>query len=117
MSTTMASPSAVALRVNSDPKLTANITHPRVWLKEIGQCLFRSRMSLGWTLEMTAAALGRDARQVRRWEAGEERTQVDTVLICDELREPFGREIATACGARVLLLFGTRADCRTERQP
>lgn len=68
---------------------------------EIGACLFRARSWLGWNLEQLAAALKRDARQVRRWEAGEERTQVDVVMSVNELRQPFALQIARIAGARV----------------
>jgi ribosome-binding protein aMBF1 (putative translation factor) len=68
---------------------------------EVGACLFRARTLLGWTLEQLASALDRDARQVRRWESGEERVQVDVVMAHDELREPFGFFLAKLSGADV----------------
>lgn len=55
----------------------------------IGACLDRARRAAGWTLEQLAAELKRDARQVRRWIAGEERTQLDVVFGVPELRAPF----------------------------
>lgn len=70
-------------------------------LAEIGGCLFRARSWLGWNLEQVAAKLKRDPRQVRRWEAGEERTQVDVVFAVPELREPFCVQLAKLSGADV----------------
>jgi ribosome-binding protein aMBF1 (putative translation factor) len=59
------------------------------FLVQIGDCLDIARRDAGWTLDQLAAELKRDARQVRRWIAGEERTQVDAVFAVPELREPF----------------------------
>jgi hypothetical protein len=56
---------------------------------EIGQCLDYARRVVGWTLEQLAATLKRDPRQIARWIRGEERTQVDVVFGCEDLRQPF----------------------------
>jgi glutathione S-transferase len=58
-------------------------------LRAIGGCLDDARAEVKWTLDQLAAALGRDPRQVRRWIAGEERTQVDVVFAVEALRAPF----------------------------
>lgn len=58
-------------------------------LRELGTCLDDARSAVKWTLDQLAAELKRDPRQVRRWIAGEERTQVDVVFAVPELRKPF----------------------------
>lgn len=59
------------------------------YLAQIGGCLDEARREVGWTLDQLSAELNRDARQVRRWIAGEERTQVDVVFAVEPLRGPF----------------------------
>jgi ribosome-binding protein aMBF1 (putative translation factor) len=104
--TTVALKTDESLRVISEsrkPMAHADLRKPetRDFQAEIGQCLFRARSWVGWNLEQLAAALKRDPRQVRRWEAGEERTQVDVVMGVLELRQPFALQIARLAGARV----------------
>lgn len=48
-------------------------------LKEFGEALDFARRMEGWTLDQLARELKRDPRQVRRWIAGEERTQAEWV--------------------------------------
>jgi ribosome-binding protein aMBF1 (putative translation factor) len=55
----------------------------------IGGCLDFARRDAGWNLEQLAAALDKDARQVRRWIAGEEQTQLAVVFAVRELQQPF----------------------------
>lgn len=66
---------------------------------QIGQCLNRARHWLGWSLKEAAAAIGRDERQVARWERGEERTPVDLVFAVPELQQPFVVQLAQLSGA------------------
>lgn len=56
----------------------------------IGRCIENARRSVGWTLDQLAAALPapeggdrRDPRQVRRWEDGSDRAQIDVLFDCD----------------------------------
>lgn len=79
-------------------------------LRALGQCLFRARSWLGWTLDELAAKLppppekdARDPRQVSRWERGEERTQVDVVMAVPELQQPFAAQVAKWSGADVYM--------------
>lgn len=60
----------------------------RFWA-ETGACLEEAQRSAGWTLDQLAAEVGRDARQVRRWIAGEEQTQIAAVFAVEALRQPF----------------------------
>lgn len=60
----------------------------RFWA-ETGACVDEARRVVGWTLEQLAAEIGRDARQVRRWIAGEEQTQIAAVFAVEALRQPF----------------------------
>lgn len=78
--------------------------------KDIGQCLFRARHWLGWTLEELSGQLPpangsetRDSKQVARWERGEERPQVDVIMRVKELRQPFAVQMAKLSGARTLM--------------
>ena len=48
-----------------------------------------ARSEARWNLEQLAAALRRDARQVRRWIANEETVQLQVVMTVPELRRPF----------------------------
>jgi ribosome-binding protein aMBF1 (putative translation factor) len=68
---------------------------------EIGGCLERARCWLGWSLKECAAKLGRDERQVSRWESGTERTQVDVVMAVEELQQPFAAQLAKLSGADI----------------
>ncbi len=61
----------------------------RAFWAEIGGCLDAARRDVGWNLDQLADALKRDARQVRRWIAGEEQTQTAVVFSVPLLRKPF----------------------------
>jgi hypothetical protein len=56
---------------------------------DIGGCLDFARRYVGWTLEQLAAELDRDPRQIRRWIANEENTQMAVVWAVVVLRGPF----------------------------
>jgi hypothetical protein len=58
-------------------------------LRNLGECLDFARRYVGWTVDQLAAELQRDSKQVGRWLRGEERTQVDTVLMVRQLHGPF----------------------------
>lgn len=108
-------PEATAQRHRVIPEIEpemvkATLRKPEVvdFLAEIGRCLFRARSWLGWTLEELAGRMPppsgsdkRDPRQVRRWEQGEERPQVDVIFAVEELREPFVVQLAKLSGADV----------------
>jgi ribosome-binding protein aMBF1 (putative translation factor) len=81
----------------------ADLRNPekRDYQAEIGGCLERARHWLGWSLKECAAKLGRDERQVARWEAGTERTQVDVVMGVAELQQPFAAQLAKLSGADI----------------
>jgi len=56
----------------------------------IGHCIENARRSVGWTLNQLASALPapegsdrRDPRQVRRWEDGTDRAQIDVLFDCE----------------------------------
>lgn len=68
---------------------------------EIGGCLSRARHWVGWSLKEAAAELGRDERQIARWENGQERTQVDVVMAVEQLAQPFCVQLAKLSGAAV----------------
>lgn len=61
----------------------------------------RARKTLDWSQERLAAELGRDPSQVAKWERGDERTQVDTVYGCSDIRGAFASELAKLGGAKV----------------
>jgi glutathione S-transferase len=77
-------------------------------LKDIGECLDDARAELKWTLDRLAAELGRDPRQVRRWIAGDERTQVDVVFAVTELRAPFVVALAKLAQCEVTTTIAVR---------
>lgn len=94
MKASVANESAVTHRVITDvrPEMARadlRSAEKRDLLAGIGSCLDYARSEVRWNLDELAAALKRDARQVRRWIAGEERTQVDVVFGVPELRAPF----------------------------
>lgn len=68
----------------------------------IGACLDEARRVVGWTLEQLAQELGRDPRQVRRWIAGEEQTQVAVVFAVEPLRQPFVVALAKLAQCEVI---------------
>jgi cytochrome c551/c552 len=55
---------------------------------EIGRCVERARLLVGWSLKQLAASLAHDERQVARWIAGTERAQFDVLFSVPELRGP-----------------------------
>lgn len=55
---------------------------------QIGASVRRARQSLGWSLKEFAGAVGRDERQVGRWEDGKERAQFDVLWSVAALRGP-----------------------------
>jgi ribosome-binding protein aMBF1 (putative translation factor) len=82
-------------------KATVRLSEVRNFQAEIGACLNAARNALGWNLDELAHALGKDARQVRRWISGEERTQVDVCFACDAIRAEFGIRLAALSGAEI----------------
>lgn len=75
---------------------------------DIGRCLDQARRCVGLTLKELAAALGRDARQVRRWIDGSERTQMDVVFGVEALRAPFVLALAELAGLDVVTTISVR---------
>lgn len=73
----------------------------RFWA-ETGACLDEARRVVGWTIEQLAAEVGRDARQVRRWIAGEEQTQLAAVFAVEPLRQPFVIALARLANCEVI---------------
>ena len=77
-------------------------------LRELGACLDDARAAVKWTLDQLAAELGRDPRQVRRWIAGDERTQVDVVFGVPALRQPFVIALAKLAECDVITTISVR---------
>jgi ribosome-binding protein aMBF1 (putative translation factor) len=109
MAATLPTSSASRHRVLSDvePRMAkaalADVRKPdtRMNWAEIGACLDYARRDAGWNLEQLAAALDKDARQVRRWIAGEEQTQVAVVFAVRELQQPFVIALAKLAACEV----------------
>ena len=78
-------PDLPARMVKADLRKAENVEIP----VDIGACLDAARSEARWNLEQLAAALRRDARQVRRWIANEETVQLQVVMTVPELRRPF----------------------------
>src|SRR3990167_3739370 len=57
----------------------------------IGRSVTAARGMLGWTLDRLAREVGRDARQVSRWERGDDRdrAQVDALWAVKAFRGPW----------------------------
>jgi hypothetical protein len=73
----------------------------RAYWAEIGGCLDSARRAAGWNLDELSAELKRDPRQVRRWIAGEEQTQIAVVFAVEALRAPFVVALARIAGTGV----------------
>jgi predicted transcriptional regulator len=54
----------------------------------LGGCIDEVRRVLGLSLKEFAAALGKDARQVKRWIDGAERPQLEAVFVLERFRGP-----------------------------
>lgn len=65
------------------------------WLL-LGECLNDARNVLRWTVDRLARELERDEKQVARWMRGEERPQVETIIVVPIL----GTEYAIALAGR-----------------
>ena len=84
--------------------LKADLRKPenrRFWA-ETGSCLDEARRVVGWSLDQLAGEVGRDARQVRRWMAGEEQTQIAAVFAVEVLRQPFVIALAKLAQCEVI---------------
>lgn len=58
------------------------------WRRRVGRLVEALRRAHGWTLDEFAGKLDKDARQVSRWERGEERPHFDAILAIEELHRP-----------------------------
>lgn len=67
--------------------------------EEIGRVVTRARALVGWSLKEFAGKVGRDERQVARWENGQERAQFDVLFAVAEFRGPLVQALAEATGA------------------
>jgi ribosome-binding protein aMBF1 (putative translation factor) len=56
---------------------------------DIGGCIARARLLVGWSKKELAAAVERDDAQISRWEAGKERPQFDALWSVPAFRAPF----------------------------
>ena len=71
------------------------------WRRAVGRTVEAVRRSRGWTLDEFAGKLNKDARQVGRWEKGEERPQFDVILALDECRWPLLLVFAELMGVEI----------------
>lgn len=55
---------------------------------EIGRCVARARLLVGWSKKELAAACDKDEAQISRWEAGKERPQFDALWSIAKFRAP-----------------------------
>jgi transcriptional regulator with XRE-family HTH domain len=62
--------------------------------EHIGRIVRRARALVGWSLKEFAAHVGRDERQVSRWESGQERAQFDALMAVEALRGPLVQALA-----------------------
>lgn len=54
--------------------------------QRVGSAVERARHLRGWTNDELAGAVGRDPRQVARWQSGDERPHFDALLAVDDDR-------------------------------
>lgn len=105
MSRSMAQPAAVRHReipeMRPDP-VKANLRKAETvdYRAETGACF--ARACQGLSLKQVAGYLHRDERQIARWFTGAERVQVDVVMACPELAQPFAYQLAQLSGAVAL---------------
>jgi len=83
-------------------KATLRKPESRRFWAETGACLDEARRVVGWTLEQLAQEVARDPRQVRRWIAGEEQTQLAVVFAVEPLRQPFVVALAKLANCEVV---------------
>lgn len=55
---------------------------------QIGGCIERARLLVGWSKKELAGVLEKDEAQISRWEAGKERPQFDKLWAVPALRTP-----------------------------
>ena len=65
---------------------------------EIGQCVARARLLVGWSKKELAAQVNKDEAQISRWEAGKERPQMDALWSVAEMRGPLVIALAELSG-------------------
>lgn len=93
--------------VSSLPELPEKATHmARGYLRKaetderavIGRAIVRARSLLGWSLKEFAGKVGRDERQLSRWEKGDDRdrAQLHALWAVEELRGPLLIALAEA---------------------
>jgi DNA-binding transcriptional regulator YiaG len=70
---------------NTDAGLTKS---DGAWRIAVGRMIEAVRRSRGLTLDEFAGKLGKDPRQVSRWERGEDRAQFDVILAVPEFHQP-----------------------------
>ena len=64
----------------------------------VGRAIVRARSLLGWSLKELSGKVGKDERQIARWEKGDERdrAQLDALWAVEELRGPLVIALAEA---------------------
>lgn len=68
------------------------------WREQVGKAIERTRALGGLSLKEFAAAVGRDTRQVSRWETGCENPQLHTIFAVKALRQLFVLALAEVAG-------------------
>ncbi len=71
------------------------------WREQIGRAIERTRNLSGLSLKEFAAAVGRDERQVSRWENGGENPQLAAIFAQPALRQPLVVALAEVSGIGV----------------
>ena len=70
-----------------------------LWDRLAGRAIARARQLAGWSLDRLALELGKDARQVSRWEKGDtpDHPQLDALFAIEGFREPLVIALAEQC--------------------
>ena len=83
MRTSMAHTRTVALPVKAENRAKADLRKAEVacpYRVRVGQAVERARLLRGWNNDELADKVGRDERQVARWQTGDERPQFDVLF-------------------------------------
>lgn len=65
---------------------------------EIGRCVARARLLVGWSKKELAAEVSKDEAQISRWESGKERPQFDALWSVVAMRGPLVISLAELSG-------------------
>ena len=84
----------------ADLRKAENVTD---WREQVGKAIERTRALSGLSLKEFSAAVGRNERQVSRWESGGENPQLHTIFARKEFRQLLVLALAELAGEEIEL--------------